>query len=550
MVLYKSKTRGKIRPMIHPRSVLNPEQVKFLLADFFCGFGGVGYGARSAKNTIVVSGANHDSVAIDCHTLNMPDTVHFNEDITELYGQVIHGILFKSPQLQRLIRLFDLYRAFYPNAKVVMHFSHECTNYSIAKGGQPRDADSRSLPEHSDRYIYAIDPDIITIENVKEFMSWGPMKIKALKEHKEDLSIDRYAHTELKWIYNKKKDREEPAYIPISSRKGEDYLRWVESIKEMGYSYDYRILNAADFGAYTSRNRLFINFSKPNIPVAWPKPTHSKYGSTQPDLFGEALKPWRAVRDLIDFTDEGESIFTREKRLADNTLDTIIAGILKFAPKNENDFMYKYYGNGHNLNSMDEPAGTIPTKDRFGKICCILRNYRTGFTTSIDTAMGTLPTVPKANLLSFIRNPSHFGHTTSIDTACPTVVASQHKAPLLIVNTIEGKINPAIVDFLDKKDWAYINQEPGAKKTKAIELIEVMFEYGLSDILMRMLRVDELLVIQGFPEDYIMIGPETKQKKFIGNSVVPLAYKVILQALEQEIFSYHDDFHNHVKLAA
>ncbi|TDQ79547.1 DNA cytosine methyltransferase [Sphingobacterium yanglingense] len=550
MVLYKSKIRGKIRPMIPPKSFLKPDEVKFLLQDFFCGFGGVGYGARSAKNTIVVGAVNHDSEALDSHALNLPDTVHFNEDITVLYGEVKHGILFKSPQMQRLIRLFDLYRAFYPNAKVVVHFSHECTNYSLAKGGQPRDPDSRSLPEHSDRYIHALDPDIITIENVKEFMSWGPMKIKCVKEHKEDLTKGIYANTELKWIFNKKKNRDELAYVPISTRKGEDYLRWVENIKSLGYKYDYRLLNAADFGAYTSRNRLFINFSKPNIPVSWPKATHSKNGCSQPDLFGEGLKKWNAVKDLIDFSDEGDSIFTKEKRLSDNTLDTIIAGIKKFVPTQENNFMYKYYGNGHNLNSIDDPAGTIPTKDRFGKICCILRNYRTGFTTSIDTAIGTLPTVPKANLLSFIRNPSHFGHTTSINTSCPTLIARQDKAPLSVVNAIEGKINPAIVEFLNEKDWAYINQESGSKKTKALELIECMFEYGISDIMMRMLRVDELLVIQGFPEDYIMVGPETRQKKFIGNSVVPLAYKVILEALEEVIFTTDNDDHNNIKLAA
>lgn len=550
MVLYKSKIRGKIRPMIHPKSVLNPEQVKFLLGDFFCGFGGIGYGARSAKNTIVVSGVNHEPLAIESHSLNLPDTEHFNEDITTLYGKVIHGTLFKSPQMQRLIRLFDLYRAFYPNAKVVVHFSHECTNYSLAKGGQPRDPDSRSLPEHSDRYIYALDPDIITIENVKEFMSWGPMRVKCIKEHKEDAKKGVYANSELKWLFNKKKKRDELAFIPISSKKGEDYLRWVENIKDMGYSYDYRLLNSADYGAYTSRNRLFINFSKKHIPVAWPKATHSKNGSYQQDLFGDGLKPWNSVKDLIDFTDEGESIFTKEKRLSDNTLDTIIAGIKKFVPKDDLNFMYKYYGNGPNLNSVNEPAGVIPTKDRFGKICCILRNYRTGFTTSIETAIGTLPTVPKANLLSFIRNPSHFGHTTSVDTSCPTVIARQDKAPLSIVNAIQGVINTNVVSFLNKEDWAYLNDEPGSKRTKAVELIECMFEFGISDIMMRMLRVDELLVIQGFPEGYQMVGTETKQKKFIGNSVVPLAYKVILLALEEAIFLDDNDDHNYIKLAA
>ena len=52
----------------------------------------------------------------------------------------------------------------------LIHISLECTNFSQAKGGQPRDADSRTLAEHLFRYIEAINPDYIQIENVEEFI--------------------------------------------------------------------------------------------------------------------------------------------------------------------------------------------------------------------------------------------------------------------------------------------------------------------------------------------------------------------------------------------
>lgn len=133
----------------------------------------------------------------------------------------------------------------YPMAKVVLWASLECTNFSRAKGGQPRDADSRTLAEHLFRYIEALTPDYIQIENVEEFMSWG--------------DLDENGK-------------------PISRDKGRLYTNWVDNVKAYGYKFDHRILNAADYGAYTSRKRFFGIFAKPYLPIVWPKPTHSKTG--------------------------------------------------------------------------------------------------------------------------------------------------------------------------------------------------------------------------------------------------------------------------------
>jgi DNA (cytosine-5)-methyltransferase 1 len=113
-------------------------------------------------------------------------------------------------------------------AKVVLWASLECTNFSRAKGGQPRDADSRTLAEHLFRYIEALTPDYIQIENVEEFMSWG--------------DLDENGK-------------------PISRDKGRLYTNWVDNVKAYGYKFDHRILNAADYGAYTSRKRFFGTFS-------------------------------------------------------------------------------------------------------------------------------------------------------------------------------------------------------------------------------------------------------------------------------------------------
>ena len=103
---------------------------------------------------------NHDANAIASHAANHPDALHFTEDIRTL-------------ELSPLVAHVERMKKIYPDALIVLWASLECTNFSKAKGGQPRDADSRTLAEHLFRYIEAIDPDYIQIENVEEFMSWG-----------------------------------------------------------------------------------------------------------------------------------------------------------------------------------------------------------------------------------------------------------------------------------------------------------------------------------------------------------------------------------------
>lgn len=45
-----------------------------------------------------------------------------------------------------------------------------------------------------------------------------------------------------------------------------------------------------------------------------------------------------------------------------------------------------------------------------------------------------------------------------------------------------------------------------------------------------MLKIIELKRIQGFPEDYVLKGTQTDQKKFIGNAVVPDVAKALALA--------------------
>ena len=142
--------------------------IKLLYVDLFCGAGGTSTGVEKAslngkKCAKVIACVNHDANAIASHAANHPDAVHFTEDIRTLE---------LTPMVEHLQKM----RAKYPDAYVVLWASLECTNFSKAKGGMPRDADSRTLAEHLFRYIEAINPDYIQIENVEEFMCWADLR--------------------------------------------------------------------------------------------------------------------------------------------------------------------------------------------------------------------------------------------------------------------------------------------------------------------------------------------------------------------------------------
>ena len=232
------------------------DNVELLYIDLFCGAGGTSTGVELAridglKCAEVIACVNHDPHAISSHQANHPRTMHFTEDIRTL-------------DLTPLMAHLERKRTEHPDALVVLWASLECTNFSKAKGGQPRDADSRTLAEHLFRYIEALKPDYIQIENVVEFMAWGD-----LDENGKPVSMD----------------------------KGRLYQKWVHSVRKYGYDFKHRILNSADYGAYTSRKRFFGIFAKEGLPIVFPEPTHSR--NPENTIFNHAEK-WRPVREVLD----------------------------------------------------------------------------------------------------------------------------------------------------------------------------------------------------------------------------------------------------------
>ncbi|PIF44324.1 DNA (cytosine-5)-methyltransferase 1 [Chryseobacterium sp. 52] len=314
--------------------------ISLLYVDLFCGAGGTSTGVETAKIhgekcAKVIACVNHDANAIASHAENHPESLHFTEDIRTL-------------ELGPLVEYVGEMKRQYPFAKLVLWASLECTNFSKAKGGLARDADSRTLAEHLDRYIEAISPDSIQIENVEEFMSWGDLDINGK---------------------------------PISKDKGRLYTKWVDHIKGFGYGYDYRILNSADYGALTSRKRFFAQFNRPEFPMVWPEPTHAKNPIT--GMF-ESLEKWRPVKEVLDFDDEGISIFGRKKDLVEATLERIYHGLIKFVAGGKDKWILKYNSiNGktrkHIPPSIEDPCPTVSCQGRLGVVSAnFLAQYNSG----------------------------------------------------------------------------------------------------------------------------------------------------------------------------
>lgn len=553
---------------------------ELIYIDLFCGAGGTSTGVERAcldgrKCARVIACVNHDANAILSHAANHPHTRHFTEDIRTLDL----GPLKVHTTVERMKN---------PDAKVVLWASLECTNHSRAKGGMSRDADSRTLAEHLFRYIEELRPDYIQIENVVEFMEWGPLQVKVVRDPEtgaESCPLD------IKHDRKRKQATVAPVWIPDPERKGTLYRKWVEEVCARGYRFDHRVLNSADFGAYTSRIRYFGLFARVGLPMVWPRPTHARKPAA--DLFGGSLKPWRAVRDVLDFDDRGESIFTRRKPLVDATLDRIHAGLVKFVAGGQDAFLVKwnsvngktgkyiapdldapcptvatqnrlgvarvnflskqfggdpqsknigvdgpagtlttvdhhafvsaYYGNGYN-SSIDSPAPTLTTKDRFQVVRPFFVNSYSGGgqTGSVDVPCGALLTNPKQNLVSakFLLNPQYRSAGGSVDAPCFTLIARMDKRPPYLVEVEQGQ--PA---------W-----ENRPEDTPAMRRIkEFCALYGIVDVTMRMLRISEMKRIQGFGDDYVLVGTQEEQKKYLGNAVVTQVATALCEALAEAL---------------
>lgn len=357
----------------------------------------------------------------------------------------------------------------------LMWASPDCTSHSKAKGGQPRKQGLRILPWAVFKHAKAILPDVIIMENVEEIQQWGPL---------------------------------DETGRPIKERAGEDYKKFITAMKSLGYAFDCGELVAADYGAPTTRKRWYAIFRRDGKEIIWPEPTHFKNHDPH----------WIQCGDFIDWSDLGTSIFNRKKPLAEATQKRIANGIRKYIIENPNPYIVKdkraiafliqYHGEQKDGDSrgqfLTEPLKTIDTSNRYGLVAAfITKFYKTGIGQGCDEPLHTITT-----------SPGHFGLISAfLIKYYGTGGGQELKEPLATITT--------------KDRFGLVNVILNIKGEK----------YIISDIFLRMLKPEELKVMQGFPTDYIIDRdcrwqkyPICEQVKRIGNSVVPVMAEELVKA--------------------
>ena len=512
----------------------------FRFVDLFCGGGGSITGAINALNAAGVKyegrGFNHWDLAIRTIQKNHPEIVPDFARACAPIESVMPDEIFADD----------------PKRIDVIWGSPSCTHHSNARGGIPCSNQLRCQPEFLLPYLRLTNCRRMYVENVKELRDWGPILQKNT------------------WINGSLYK----AGMPDPRKKGKIFDWWIKGIKDCGYKVDIAVLNAADYGAATSRERLIIQAVRKSCgeKIVWPEPTHSR----TPDLFGS--KPWRSAAEIIDWTIPGKSIFDREKPLCQNTLRRIEAGIRKYWGAWAEPFLIVLRGTADSqINAsaipLSAPLPTITAKgehialitpiwldqahtktdgvsgritDPLNTICCshgthsVVMPFLTRYNGGEDRNHGIndpIPVIDCGNrygvISPVVMDMSHPGDHAD---------AARCRGNADPIGTITCRNNWGVaMPFL----WSYYSTGTITETDRPVPTITTKDRFGLIqgrililpdgrkyklDITHRMLTSKELAAATSFPENYIFAGSDTDAKKQIGNAVPPVLAEALYRA--------------------
>lgn len=349
-----------------------------IVVDFFCGGGGAGTGLEMGLGRAVNVAKNHSPKAISMHTMNHPGAQHFTTDVfegdpdTECGGKAVGWF----------------------------HMSPDCTHHSQAAGGQPRKREIRNLSWIGLKWGGKKRPRVISLENVKQILQWGRLIAKRDKATGRVVTLDQVPHPTKKGKTTNRiagPGEQVPVsnqfLVPDPKQRGRTWRRFVALLEEMGYVVEWKVIRACDFGAPTSRERLFMIARCDGRPIVWPEPTHAKNPV-------KGQQKWKTAAGCIDFTDLGKSIFGRKKGLADATLRRVAKGMKKFVIDSAAPFIVPIANwSGESVQSAGEPLRTItsyPKGGAFSVVSPVMVGaggpVYAGHPVSADQPIGTLMT--------------------------------------------------------------------------------------------------------------------------------------------------------------
>jgi DNA (cytosine-5)-methyltransferase 1 len=318
-------------------SCLRPGEI---VVDLFAGGGGASEALKQALGIDPALAYNHDEWAIGMHAANHPLTIHHREDIWHA-----------DPRKDVAGRPIGWF-----------HASPDCTHFSQAKGGQPRSHKTRALSWVALKWIGQLlradlrdgtntAPRIVSLENVWQILTWGPLVAKRCKATGRVLKMDGTvaARGERVPVANQQ-------LVPDKRHSGRTWRQFVAALESKGYRVEWRKLTASDYGAGTSRERLFLIARRDGEPIVWPAPTHGTAPGQQPRV--------RAA-DCLDFALPCPSIFTRKRPLADATLRRIAKGVMRHVLQSADPFIVPATHQGSDrVNDVQAPLPTITAANR------------------------------------------------------------------------------------------------------------------------------------------------------------------------------------------
>jgi DNA (cytosine-5)-methyltransferase 1 len=508
--------------------------------DLFCGAGGLSTGLALAcedlNRDVELTAVNHWGTAIETHECNHPWARQLSATVEELHPPAV------IPGDETTI---DLLVA-----------APECTHFSTARGGKPVTEQQRASPWHVLDWLEKLDVQNIVLENVSEFEQWGPID--------ED---------------------------GTPTRNGEIFEAWVNSLHALGYSVDWRTLNAADYGDPTTRKRLFV-VGRKGKRAEFPTPTHSHEG-TDP-----GTDPWRPASEIIDWSDLGTSIWQRSHPLVNNTMQRIAEGIRRHCGDRLEPFadvvgtlgktevtqlqneIVPATDAGATAEDRDSPFlvnGSMPvpvSPERSGRCVPYLLGQHGGSRPRATNAM-PVPTIATRGAIGLYQpqtvllpedGASQARQSPTTDepakdslATTPSQAPDEHMvSPYLVpyyseragqvprTHEIEQPVptitatgsdaylaQPFLVEYYGNGGARSVNDPLPTVTTRdtfALVLPE-QFPWGL-DIRFRMLHPRELAAAMGFPPAYEIIGNKTDTTKQIGNAVpVNLATALCKQML-------------------
>lgn len=506
--------------------------MKPLVIDSFAGGGGASTGIEMALGRSPDIAINHDAAALSMHQANHPDTIHLNSNVWKVNPTEVCGG-------QRV---------------ALAWFSPDCKHHSKAKGGKPINRHIRDLAWVVVYWAKVVRPQVILLENVEEFQDWGPLT--------EDMK-------------------------PCAKRRGQTFNFWVEKLRRLGYTVDWRQLRACDYGAPTIRKRLFLVARCDGQPIRWPVPTHGPMDDLQ--VRAGAMQPWRTAADIIDWSLPCPSIFDTSEEimekhglravrpLAKATMARVARGVRKFVLEAKEPFCITYAQHGGHNRSGNTPLHTITASVKDQNALIVPTLVQTGY----GEAPGQKPRVPglhkplgtlvagggKHALVAAFLAQHNTGVTgRQADAPVSTLTTSGSHQQIVAAHLMNmhgaqrsaramdrphpaicagGRHGALVVAFLQKYYGTGEGQATGeplhtlsTRDTFGLMTLDIDgTTYAITDIGMRMLTPREQFRAQGFPESYIIdrgsdgrVLTGKEQVRMCGNSVCPPLAAALVRA--------------------